>query len=91
MKNEDVIRKFLKGEQAKTPLRDVWGYGKGRTLYTCFNVLVNYDTNIAIYFEDTKEVLLNVNKYSVTTTKIQNTIRRVAEEYGLKVVECEGL
>lgn len=91
MSNEKVIRAFLNGYQAQTPLRDINGgyYGsyRGRTLYTKDNKLVNYNTNMARLEEGV--VYINKSKYSVTTSKIQTMIKSLASQYGLQVVEVE--
>ncbi len=90
MKNEKVIEKFLERESAKTGLRTINGIYEysGRTLQTDGNKLINYSTIIA-YFED--DILyLNTRKYSVTTSKIQNTIKRLANNNGLSIVEYIG-
>ncbi len=91
MKNEKVIEKFLERESAKTGLRTItngiYEY-QGRTLQTDGDTLVNYSTIIAYFENDT--LYLNTKKYSVTTSKIQNTIRRLAIEKGLTIVEYIG-
>ena len=91
MKNEKVIEKFLEREQAKTGLRTifdgVYEYS-GRTLQTDGNKLINYSTIIA-YFEEDK-LYLNTRKYSVTTSKIQNKLRELANGKGLTIVEYVG-
>lgn len=53
MNNLEVIKKFLKGEKAQTPLRQVYGGYKGRTLTTDGEELINYSTVIA-YKKDRK-------------------------------------
>ena len=90
MSNLEVIEKFLKGEQAKTPLRYVYGWGnKGRTLQTNINEktndleLINYATTIAILKGNTVEV--NESKYSRTTSKIQTQIKNEARACGLEI------
>jgi hypothetical protein len=91
MNNELVIRNFLRGLDGQTPMRDVAnGYYtyKGRTLYTRENYLINYATRIAKL--EGNVVYLNIKKYSVTTSKIQNKIRSLVEAYGLQLVEVEG-
>jgi hypothetical protein len=91
MKNEKVIEKFLERESAKTGLRTIVnGYYEyqGRTLQTDGNKLINYSTIIAYFENDT--LYLNTKKYSVTTSKIQNTIRRLASGKGLTIVEYVG-
>lgn len=90
MKNENVIKKFLEREQAKTPLRDITnGYYsyKGRTLYTRDNELINYNTRIA-YIEG-NTLYINVKKYSSTTSTIQNKIKSLGKEYNYNIVEYQ--
>ena len=92
MSNENVIKAFLSGNQAKTPLRNInAGYYtyKGRTLYTEENNLINYKTTIAT-LKDGK-VYLNINKYSSTTSHIQSKIRHLASAKGLEIVEVKGI
>ena len=52
-----------------------------------FSLLRNYNTLIAI--RSGKEVKLTKHKYSVTTSKIQNEVRRMAEKLGLKVIDTD--
>lgn len=79
MNKIDLIRSFVKGG---TNL-------KGSNLFTRTNYtlgvteLVNYRTTIAFYAHNTNCVFLNNTKYSVTTSKNQNYIRR----YSDKIVE----
>lgn len=76
MNKIDLIRSFVKGG---TDL-------KGSNLYTRTNYtlgiteLVNYRTTIAIYDYTTNCVFLNNTKYSVTTSKNQNYIRRYSDK-----------
>lgn len=90
MKNENVIKKFLEKEQAKTPLRDIvngyYSY-KGRTLWTWKNELINYSTRIA-YIED-NTLYINIKKYSSTTSKIQSKIKQLGKEYNYNIVEYQ--
>lgn len=90
MKNENVIKKFLEKEQAKTPLRDIvngyYSY-KGRTLWTWRNELINYSTRIA-YIED-NTLYINIKKYSSTTSKIQSKIKQLGKEYNYNIVEYQ--
>ena len=91
MKNEKVIEKFLERESAKTGLRTItngiYGY-QGRTLQTDGNKLINYSTIIA-YFED-DNLYLNTRKYSVTTSKIQTAIKRLATKKNIEIIEYIG-
>lgn len=90
MKNENVIKKFLEREQAKTPLREIvngyYSY-KGCTLYTRDNELINYSTRIA-YIED-NTLYINTKKYSSTTSHIQNKIKYLGKEYNYNIVEYQ--
>lgn len=90
MSNENVIKNFLEGYQAKTPLRNIVnGYYmyKGRTLYTKENELINYSTRIAYIENDT--LYINVKKYSNTTSKIQSKIKTLANKYNYSIVEYQ--
>lgn len=90
MSNEKVIKEFLNGNQAKTQLRQILnGYYtyEGRTLWTNNNILVNYRTNMARL--EGNKLYLNIKKYSVTTSKIQSMIRRLATSQGLEVIEVQ--
>ena len=92
MDNETVIKEFLSGRQAKTPLRTITcGYYsyKGRTLYTDENNLINYKTTIATLKGN--KLYLNITKYSNTTSHIQSKIRRLATNIGLEIVEVKGI
>ena len=75
MNKIELIKNFTKGA---TDL-------KGSNLYTITNYklgiteLVNYSTTIAFYAHNTQCVFLNSTKYSVTTSKNQNYIRRYSD------------
>ena len=82
MNNLQVIKSFLEGTPGKTNLRDVLNgiyYYKGRTLETNGQELINYSTVIG--YKKEGKLYLNKNKYSVTTSKIQNTLEREAQNY----------
>lgn len=92
MSNQDVIRAFLKKENAKTNLRPIqngdYTY-KGRTLQTIQKdigfCLYNYDTIIAFILDNT--LYLNANKYSATTSKIQTQLRYQASGTNYEIKE----
>lgn len=92
MSNEKVIRCFLEHQKGHTATRNitngVYTY-KGQTLATDGLKLVNYSTVIARHISN-NVVEINVKKYSVTTTKIQNKLKQLAKEYGYDVVEVIG-
>lgn len=90
MKNEDVIKKFLEREQAKTSLRTIvngyYSY-KGRTLWTRENELINYNTRIA-YIEG-NNLYINVKKYSSTTSHIQSKLKQLASLTSYNIIEYQ--
>lgn len=90
MKNENVIKKFLEGEQAQTPLRDIvngyYSY-KGRTLWTKDNELINYSTRIAYIKDNT--LYINTKKYSSTTSHIQSKIKYLGKMYNYDIIEYQ--
>ena len=92
MSNETVIRRFLEHQTGHTATRNitsgVYTY-QGQTLATDGLKLVNYSTVIARHISN-NVVEINVKKYSVTTTKIQNKLIELAKEYGYNVVEVRG-
>lgn len=75
MKNIDLIENFVKGYE----------YGKGSNLYIEDGCLVNYNTIIAKRIDG--GILIDTNRYSQTTTKNQNALRRWAEYYNIKISE----
>lgn len=90
MNNENVIKNFLEGYQAQTPLRNIVnGYYeyKGRTLYTRNNELINYNTRIAYIKNNT--LYINIKKYSSTTSRIQSKIKQLASLTDYDIVEYE--
>lgn len=76
MNKIELIKNFVKGNYNL----------KGSNLYTRTNTalgiteLINYSTTIAIYDYTTNCVFLNNTKYSVTTSKNQNYIRRYSDK-----------
>ena len=92
MNNEKVIRCFLEHQTGHTATRNITNgvyTQKGQTLSTDGSKLVNYSTVIARHIR-ANVVEVNVKKYSITTTKIQNTLKQLAKEYGYDVVEVRG-
>ena len=77
MKNIEVIEKFFKEE----------GREKAKTQHLYIDIenrqLINYNTVIAHwngYEEQTQELVIDVNYYSTTTSKIQTYITRTARK-----------
>lgn len=93
MKNQNIITNFLNGHTSgHTPLRDIQnGYYtfKGSTLSIEGDKLINYNTIIAVREGNT--IKLNTNKYSTTTSKIQNQIMAQAILNGLNVIKVGEL
>lgn len=83
MRNEEVIKRFLKHQEGHTPKRYTYDGLYTSTLWTRENELVNYQTVIARW--DSNKIILNTKKYSSTTSKIQHMIERVCEEYGIEI------
>lgn len=90
MTNENVIKKFLKKEKARTSLRtivnDYYSY-KGRTLWTRENELINYNTRIAYIKDNT--LYINVKKYSSTTSHIQSKLKQLASLTSYNIIEYQ--
>jgi len=75
MTNQKVINLFLEKRQGKTPTRfinDGIYYYKGNTLKTDGKTLINYNTIIAEWKND--YIIVNMRKYSRTTSKIQGQL-----------------
>ena len=95
MNNLEVIKKFLRLENAQTNLRNIQnGYFtyKGRTLQTkSENIgfcLYNYNTIIAFILDN--NLYLNTSKYSPTTSKIQTQLRHQATYTDYTIKEYKG-
>ena len=84
MKNEEVIKRFLKHQEGHTPKKHTYNGLYTSTLWTRENKLINYRTVIARWV-NTNTIELNTKKYSSTTSKIQHKIERVCEEYGIEI------
>jgi hypothetical protein len=82
LKNEKVIEKFIAGEAE---------YFTSHTgnLWSRYNELWNYRTMIAKFDHESKKLLINVTKYSVTTSKIQTYLKRESKyaPAGYEVIE----
>ena len=82
MRNIDVIKAFLNNRTAKT-----------QNLSTDGTALVNYATTIGYWYNG--KLFLNRQRYSVTTSKIQNWLLREAEGNHVVAVTqvdgCDGL
>ena len=82
MNNQEVLKSFLQGYKAKTPTRYIQnGYYsyKGNTLTTNGTMLINYQEVIA--YKEGNKLYLNKGKYSVTTSKIQSQLKRLAKYF----------
>ena len=84
MRNIDVIKAFLRNQKAKT-----------QNLNTDGVVLVNYRTAIGYWYNG--KLFVNRQRYSVTTSKLQNWLLREAGYTGVFIAVtdwvdgCDGL
>lgn len=65
MTKTELIQKFINGAEK----------GKGSNLYIRGNHLINYNTVIAS--RDGEKIILNAKKYSSTTSRNQNIVRKL--------------
>ena len=81
MRKEELLKAFIEGNEK----------GKGSNLRIEGKFLFNYSTIIAYRIE--KDIIIvNSEKYSQTTTKNQNILKREAGEYGeMNEEELEAL
>lgn len=88
--NEDVIYLFLTDSFPKDK-KSNWGVANLRINKELRGwSLVNYTTPILYRSNGSSEVAFNAQKYSQTTTKIQNAIRHLAVEHNVKLTETDG-
>lgn len=88
MTNLEVLKRFTEKRSGRTPQRDIYeGYYvyNGRTLTTDGLTLINYNTVIASWEKNT--VLLNMKKYSRTTSKIQHQLKNILIDNGVNFIE----
>lgn len=87
--NEDVIRMFLEDSFPKDK-RPVWGTDNLKISKRPNGwSLVNYSTPILYRADGESAVYFNTTKYSVTTSKIQSYIKRIANELGIQLDEMD--
>ena len=79
MKNADVIQRFIYQDS---------GY-KGSNLYSSGSKLINYNTIIAQWFDDV--LLINVTKYSCTTSTHQNRLLYHAERKNIRYYTVDDI
>ena len=80
MKNKDVIKLFLQKEKAS-----------GSNLYSDGNKLVNYSTTLA-QWHDNYHLIVNNTRYSVSTSKNQNWLRRaITSERGIVIKDVYNI
>lgn len=93
MTNEQVIRLFLRGQNAKTNKRQIAysdKFGDAHTGYTLIsnnNILINFKTPIAMIIAPNK-LYVDMSKYSSTTSTIRNKLKRMATQQGYTIIEC---
>ena len=80
MKNKDVIELFLQKKKAS-----------GSNLYSDGNKLVNYSTTLA-QWHDNYHLIVNNTRYSVSTSKNQNWLRRaITSERGIVIKDVYNI
>lgn len=89
MRTEQVISAFLRRETAHTPYREaplngLWAW-RGASLSSTGEKLISYETPIAEWHGGA--LAINSAKYSTTTSKQQNLLRRECERLGVKTEE----
>ena len=89
MTNLQVIQRFIKKEEGRTPARTIHNHSgyyttKGNTLTSTRKILINYNTPIAYWENDT--IIVNVRKYSSTTSHIQAALIREIEKHGINYI-----
>lgn len=89
MNNKELITRFINGAvKGNTPVRNIQnGYYtyKGQTLKIVDNNLYNYSTLMAVRKDN--NIIVNKNKYSVTTSKIQGMIKYLSSQYNKNIIE----
>lgn len=79
-KNSEVLKDFMnKGEGLQST-----------SLRSFDNKLVSFNTTIGQFTADGR-VIINVTKYSVTTSKIQNALLREVSKKGLSTISVNGV
>lgn len=87
--NQSVIEMFLTDSFPKDK-RPVWGTENLRITKTKNGwALVNYRTPLLYRANGSESVLFNAERHSVSTSKIQNEIRRTASSLGVALTEVE--
>lgn len=85
----EVIQQFLKRNTAHTPYRNapldnMWRW-RGASLTSTGNKLISYETVVAEWRGDS--VAITTAKYSTTTSKQCNMLRRECEKLNIKTEE----
>lgn len=82
MTNREIINEFINNPREK-------GNACNHLLYKG-NGIINYSTLMCTVDRENKKALLNVTKYSRTTSKIQGMIRYELECAGFEIEEVHG-
>jgi hypothetical protein len=80
MRNDEVITKFIMGESA---------HSSNKNLRTDGEKLINYNTVIAQKIGRT--IVVSSTKYSSTTSKIQNQLKRAILDNGCYKIELRDM
>lgn len=81
MTNNDFIREYIRGERSAAAYCHL-GY--------CGNILINYSTALCEINRAEHTAVVNVRKYSTTTSKIQNRLLYELEAAGFQIEKVEG-
>lgn len=92
VQNEKVIKAFLRGKRASSPVRDYCDgvyMRKGASISTDGVILYSYETPIARWAttDDRDGILINSRKYSNTTSRQQADLLALVKEFGYKTAE----
>lgn len=77
---EDVVETFIKTRGSRDQ--------KASSVTTVHRKLYSYDTLIAEFADS--NLILNITKYSMTTSRLQNRIRRIALVNDINLVEVSN-
>lgn len=81
MTNNDFIREFITGSKTAGACNHLGYHG---------NVLINYSTQICEIDRSERTAVVNVRKYSATTSKIQSRLLYELEAAGFQIERVEG-
>ena len=81
MTNKEAIRAYVNGTMKRGAVNHI-GWNNDR--------FINYSTELCAIDRESHAALLNVRKYSSTTSRIQSYLRSALEAAGFAITEVEG-